>query len=165
VGFCIGLFFGLLTWLDAGMLAAGAVVFGVLGVSSGLWMSRRMARFWPGADDLTSVQRVTVVATVRRGAHPRDPALAPAVLDYSRGLHAAAEKGKPWRWLIVVVLLVAVMMALWDAVMGSVGNALASLIYLVLVGLELSWWPNRRAELLTNADRATAMATRMNSAG
>jgi hypothetical protein len=49
-------------------------------------------------------------------------------------------------------------MALWDAVHGSAGNAVASVVYLVVLGLELFWWPKRREGLLSNADRATAMA-------
>ena len=48
VGVCAGLFFGALAWLDSGMLVAGAIVFIVVGVGSGVWMARRMARSWPG---------------------------------------------------------------------------------------------------------------------
>ena len=38
--------------------------------------------------------------------------------------------------------------AVWDAVFGSWGNAVASGIYLVLLLLELFWWPKRRDRLL-----------------
>lgn len=158
IGVPTGLFFGALAWLDSGFVLAGAVVVVILGVGYGSWMARRMARYWPGAVELTGAERVTVVTMVRRGNPVVDPALAPAVLDYGTGLHAAAERGRPWRWLIVVVLLIVAVMALRDAVLGSWGNALASLIYLVLVGLEMSWWPIRRTELLTNGDRAAVTA-------
>ncbi|MDF2825919.1 MAG: hypothetical protein K0R68_3327 [Mycobacterium sp.] len=161
VGIAVGLFFGVLTWLDSGMLLGGVLASAVTGIASGVWMSRRMARFWPAAEQLTGQQRHVVAATVRRGGRIADPALAPAVLACSRGMQAAAERGRPWRWVVVVVLLVVIIMALWDAVMGSVGNALASLIYLVLIGLEMSWWPNKRAELLTNAERASVAATQI----
>lgn len=158
IGLCVGLFVGALAWLDSGKLLGGFAAFIVVGGAYGITMSRRMSRYWPGASELSATERVTVSATVRRGGRIADSALAPAVLDYGRGMYAAAEKGRPWRWVVVVVLVVVIVMAVWDAVMGSVGNALASLIYLVLIGLEMSWWPNRRAELLTNAERSMAAA-------
>jgi hypothetical protein len=99
-----------------------------------------------------------VVAATRRGDRIGDDALAPAVVDYSRALQAEAEKYRPLRWVIVFVLGVAVAAAAWDAVLGSVGNVVVSFAYLVLIVLELTWWPKRRAELLTNADRASAKA-------
>jgi hypothetical protein len=43
-------------------------------------------------------------------------------------------------------------------VVGSWGNAAASVIYLVIILLEVFWWPGREAPLLTNADRAAALA-------
>ena len=48
--------------------------------------------------------------------------------------------------------------AAWDAVFGSWGNAAASAIYLVLLSIELFWWPKRREQLLANADRAAEIA-------
>ena len=159
MGACAGLFFGLLAWLDSGMLISGAIVFVVLGVGCGFWMGRQMTRYWPGADELSSAQRVTVVAAARHGDRIGEDSLAPAVVDYSRALRAAADEYGPIRRaVIVVVLVVAAGMALWDAVFGSFGNAAASVVYLGLVGLEMFWLPKRRAELLTNADRAAAMA-------
>jgi hypothetical protein len=62
------------------------------------------------------------------------------------------------RAVVGFVLVVAAAMALWDAALGSPGNAVASAVYLVIAGLELFWWPNRRERLLSNADRATATA-------
>ena len=38
------------------------------------------------------------------------------------------------------------------------GNAIASAIYLVLLLLELFWWPKWQQQLLANADRAAEMA-------
>ena len=160
LGVCAGLFFGALSWLDSGLFIAGAIVFVLLGIGWGVWMTRRMTRYWPGSRELSGAQRVAVVATARGGDRIGDETLAPAVLGYVRGLHAAAEKGRRWRWVLVFVLVVAVGTTLWDALFGSIGNALASLIYLVLLGLELFWWPKRRAALLANADRAAALAHR-----
>jgi hypothetical protein len=157
VGVCAGLFFGVLAWLDSGMLVAGAIVFVILGVGSSVWMARRMSRYWPGAAELSGAQRVAVVAAARRGERIGDDSLAPAVVDYGRGLHAAVERGKPWRWVIVLVLVVAVATAAWDAVQGSLGNVVVSVVYLVLAGLEMFWWPRRCDELLANADRAAAL--------
>jgi hypothetical protein len=43
-------------------------------------------------------------------------------------------------------------------VFGSWGNAAASCIYLVLLLIELFWWPKWRERLLTNADHAADIA-------
>lgn len=76
----------------------------------------------------------------------------------------SAENGIRWRWLIVLLLLVAVGTTLWDAWNGSLGNAAASAIYLVLLVLEVFWWPKRQAHLLANADRAAALAAQVDVA-
>lgn len=161
VGVSAGLFFGFLAWLDSGMLWAAVIVVVVLGVGAGIWMPRRMARYWPGSLQLSGTQRVEVVQAARRGTAVSAAALAPAVGDYARGMHAAAERGIRWRWLIALLLLVAVGTALWDAVNGSLGNTVASVIYLVLLILEVFWWPTRQARLLANADRAAALAAQV----
>src|ERR1700712_4029487 len=119
IGVCPGLFLGALAVLDSETLIAGLVVFVVMGVASGLVMARRMARYWPGADTLSGAARVEVVNAVRHGERIADPALAPAVIDYGRGLHAAADDIRGWRWVIVFALVVAIAMSLWDAVSGS----------------------------------------------
>lgn len=149
---------GALAWIDSGFLLAGVITLVITGVFYGIWMHRRMARYWPGAKDLTGDERVTVARTARRGEHIPDARLAHAVIDYSQGLHAAAEKARPFRWVLPLVLVVAVGTAVWDAVFGSWGNTVASAIYLVLLLLELLWWPKRRDQLLANADRAAEMA-------
>ena len=80
------------------------------------------------------------------------------VIDYANGLHAAAENARPFRWLVPIVLVVGIATAAWDAVFGTWGNAIASAIYLVLLLLELFWWPKRQRQLLANADHAAEMA-------
>jgi hypothetical protein len=161
IGVCAGLFLGALAVLDSGRLIAGLIVFVVMGFGSGLVMARRMVRYWPGADRLSGAARVKVVNAVRHGGRIGDPALAPAVIDYGRGLHEAANDIRGWRWVIVFALVVAIAMSLWDAVSGSWGNLVASLVYLVLGGLEVFWWPKRLAELLSNADRSATLARRL----
>jgi hypothetical protein len=104
---------------------------------------------------------VSVVRTARRGERIGDARLAQAVIDYSTGMHTAAEQGRPYRWLPVFILVVAVAAAGWDAVSGSWGNAVASAIYLVLALIEMFWWPKRRERLLTNADRAADIAAHL----
>jgi hypothetical protein len=158
LGACGGLFFGIPAWLDSGLLVAGVVVFVVMGAASGVWMSRRMVRYWPGSRALSGPRREAVVAAARRGHRIDDDSLAPAVDDYRQALHAAADHGRPWRWLLVAVLIVGVGSTLWDTTHGSVGNAVASVIYLVVIGLELFYWPKRTEVLLANADRAATMA-------
>jgi hypothetical protein len=158
VGLGVGLFLSALAWLDSGMLLAGVIVFVILSTFYGIWMGRRMARYWPGAKALSGEERVTVVRTARRGERIGDARLAQAVIDYGRGMRAAAEQGRPFRWVVPLVLVVTVGTAVWDAVFGSWGNAVASGIYLVLLLLDVFWWPKRQEQLLANADRAAEMA-------
>jgi hypothetical protein len=157
IGAAVGIFLGALAWIDSGFLLSGVIVLVIVGVFYGIWMPRRMARYWPGAKQLTGDERVTVVRTARRGERIGDARLAQAVIDYSQGIHAAAEKARPFRWVVPLVLIVGVGTAVWDAVFGSWGNAVASFIYLVLLLIELFWWPKRRDELLANAARAAEM--------
>ena len=157
IGPAVGIAVGALAWLDSGFLLSGVIVLVIIGVFYGIWMPRRMARYWPRAKQLTGDERVTVVHTARRGERIDDARLTHAVVEYSQGLHASAEAGRPFRWLLPLVLIAAVATAVWDAVYGSWGNAVASCIYLVALLIELFWWPKRRDALLANADRAAEM--------
>ena len=89
-GGCAGVFFGGLALLDSGIPLVAAIVFVILGTGYGIWTARRMARYWPGACELTGAERVTVVRAARRGELVGDSRLARSVVDYSRGMHAAA---------------------------------------------------------------------------
>jgi hypothetical protein len=158
IGSVVGICLGALAWIDSGFWLSGVIVLVIIGVFYGTWMSRRMARYWPGAKQLAGEDRVTVVRTARRGERIGDPRLAQAVADYGQALHAAVEDARPFRWLVPLVLVVAVGTAVWDAVYGAWGNVVASCIYFVALLVELFWWPKRRGELLANADRASEMA-------
>ncbi len=152
-----------MAWLDSGFLLSGVIVLIVVGAFYGIWMARRMARYWPGAKQLSGDERVTVVRIARRGERIDNARLAQAVVDYSSGMHAAAEKARPFRWLLPLVLVVSLGTAVWDAVYGSWGNAAASAIYLALLLIELFWWPKRRDELLANGDRAADIAQHLSA--
>ena len=56
----------------------------------------------------------------------------------------------------MTVVVVAAVTAVWDAVFGSWGSAVASALYLAALVWELWWWPKRQAALLTAAGRAVA---------
>jgi hypothetical protein len=60
--------------------------------------------------------------------------------------------------VVPLVLAVGVGAAVWDSVFGSTRDIVASLLYLVLMAVELFWWPGRRDRLLANADRAKERA-------
>ncbi|MCT7659802.1 hypothetical protein [Mycobacterium deserti] len=158
IGAVVGMCTGGLAWLDSGALLTGVIVFGIVGTFYGVWMHRRMTRFWPGARRLTGDERVVVAHTARRGERVPDERLAQAVTDYGRGLHAAAETARPFRWVVPFVLVVAVATAVWDAAIGSWGNAVVSAIYLVALLVEVLWWPKRQQLILDNADRASMSA-------
>jgi hypothetical protein len=154
VGSCVGV----LAWLDSGFWVSGLIVFVVVGTCYGIWMARRMARYWPGAKDLTGEERVAVARAVRAGKPLDDDRLSQPVIDYSRGLHAAAQTARWLRWMLIFVLVVAVATAAWDAVSGSWGNLVASVIYLAALAVEAFWLPKHQAKLLVNADLAAALA-------
>jgi hypothetical protein len=76
-------------------------------------------------------------------------------------MRAAVDNGRPFRWVLPLVLVVAVGTTIWDGLFGTWGNAIASVIYLVLLLVEIFWWPKRREQLLANSDRAAEMAAAM----
>lgn len=156
IGPPVGIALGALAWIDSGFLLSGVVVTVVMGVFYGIWMPRRMARYWPGAKQLSGEERVRVVGSVRRGESVDDPRLSQAVIDYSSGLRAAAEKARPFRRVLIFVLVVAVLTTAWDAVYGSWGNLVVSAIFLVLLLIELLWWPKAHARLLANAEESAS---------
>ncbi|MBP1821237.1 hypothetical protein [Mycobacterium sp. OAE908] len=158
IGGFLGIVLGAMAWLDSGLLLAGILAGVTTGLIYGIWMPRRMARYWPGAKQLSSKNRVTVARTARHGEPIGDPQLAAAVIDYSGGMHASAEQAKPYRWVLPLVLVVSVGTALWDSIFGTWGNAIVSLVYLVALLAELLWWPKRRDRLLANSDRAADLA-------
>ncbi|WP_018600211.1 hypothetical protein [Mycobacterium sp. 155] len=154
IGGSVGLCLAVLALLDSGFWVAGVAVFVIIGVFYGIWMPLRMARYWPAAKQLDSADRVAVVTAARGGDRIEDARLMVAAVDYRRGMHAAAAQARSLRWLLLVVLVVAVGTTAWDAVFGSWGNAVASVIYLAALLAELFWWPKRQAQLLANVDRA-----------
>jgi hypothetical protein len=158
LGAVVGICLGALAWIDSGFWLGGAIAMVITGLVYGIMMPRRMARYWPGAKQLSGEDRVTVVRSVRRGERIGDARLTQAVVDYSQGLHASAEEARPFRWLLPLVLVVAVATAVWDAVYGSWGNVVASGIYFVALLVELFWWPKWRDRLLANADRAAEVS-------
>ena len=158
LGIGVGGFLGVLGWLDSGFWFVGLFLFLVLCVFYGVWMARRMARQWPGAKQLSGPDREQVARAARGGQRVDDPRLARAVIDYRDGMHQAAERGRLFRLLVWFVLVVAVGTAAWDAAFGSWGNAVVSCIYLVMLLLELFWWPKRQRQLLANVDRAADFA-------
>jgi hypothetical protein len=161
LGAALGISLGALAWIDSGMLLGGILAVFVTGLIYGIWIPRRMARYWPGAKQLSGEDRVTVARTARRGECIGDARLAQAVIDYSAGMHASAEQAKPYRWVVPLILVVGVGTTLWDSIFGTWGNAIASAIYLVALLIELFWWPKRRDELLANGDRAADIAAQV----
>ena len=149
-----GLCLGALAWLDAGAVVAAAAAMIAGGGVLGTVTARRMGHSWPEATALDAGDRVAVARAVRHGDPITDPHLAAPALGYARGLHAAAQTHPRWRWIFAGILVVALATALWDALYGSRGSAVASALYLVALLAEVFWWPRRRAQLLDRADRA-----------
>ncbi|BBX92864.1 hypothetical protein H5U98_16410 [Mycolicibacterium boenickei] len=154
IGAAVGVVLGVLAWLDSGFWVSGVIVLVVVGTCYGIWMARRMARYWPMSRQLSGADRVAVVRAARAGERIDDPRLVGAAREYRRGVHEAAESARPFRWLLPLVLVVAAASALWDAVFGSVGNVVVSVVYLAALVVELFWWPQRQAQLLARVDHA-----------
>lgn len=156
IGAAVGAVLGVLAWLDSGFWFAGLIVFVVVGACYGIWMARRMARYWPMSAQLSGADRVAMTRAARAGEPIENPSLIEAARDYRRGADEAAESAHRFRWLLPLVLVVAAASALWDAVFGSVGNAVVSVVYLGALVVELFWWPKRQAQLLANIRHACA---------
>ncbi|CRZ14582.1 hypothetical protein [Mycolicibacterium neworleansense] len=154
VGVGVGLVLGLLAWLDSGFWVSAVLVLVIVGTFYGTFMARRMARYWPMSKQLTGPDRVAIVRAARAGQPIDDPRWVEAARDYGRGVHAAAEAARPFRWLLPLVLVVAAASALWDAAFGSVGNVVVSVVYLAALAAEVFWWPKRQAQLLANVRQA-----------
>ena len=158
LGLGVGGVLGALAWLDSGLLLGGLIAFVILFLFYGVWMARRTVRYWPSAKQLNGAEREQVASAARRGLRIDDARLVPALTDYRNGLHESAEKAAPFRWLIPLVLVVSVATAAYDAVFGSWGNVIVSVIYLVMLLLELFWWSKRQKQLLANADQAVRLS-------
>ncbi|MCK0175205.1 hypothetical protein [Mycolicibacterium sp. F2034L] len=159
LGVVIGLFLGALAVLDSGVPLVGVIVAVVTGAVLGPFTEARMRHYWPGADAFTGAERVRIVRAARRGYPVDGDRLAGGVIDYSAGLRAAAEKSQTYRWVLWLVLAVALGVAVLDAATGSIRDTVASCVYLGLLAIELFWWPTRRRELLLNSALATALAS------
>jgi hypothetical protein len=165
VGLAVGIFFGALGFAESGSVVAlvALVVLGpfVFGIS----MARRMARFWPGARTLSGADRVAVVRATRRGQNIGEACLAHAVIEYGGGLREAREQARRYRWVVPVVAALSVILALTDSFFGSIRLALVSWLWVAIIVMELLWWPGKRADLLSNAERAEMLARQVSAGG
>ena len=124
----------------------------------GIPITRRMARFWPGAMKLIGADRVAVVRATRRGQMINEPQLAHAVIEYGSGLRQAQEETSRYRWVIALVALLSLILAVTDSFFGSTRLALVSWLWVAIVVAELVWWPRKQVELSSNAERAEMLA-------
>jgi hypothetical protein len=160
VGLPVGLFLGVLGFAESGSVAALLAAL-VASPVYGIPMTRRMARFWPGAKELIGADRVAVVGATRRGDNCGEARLAHAVVEYSSGLREAHEQARRYRWIVPVVVAVSLVLAVVDSFVTSTRPALVSWLWVAIVAAELWWWPRRRADLLAKAERAEALARQM----
>jgi len=165
VGLSVGVFFGALGWAESGSVAAllaivvsGPLVFGIP-------ISRRMARFWPGAAKLVGADRATVVRATRRGQEIDEPRLAHAVIEYGSGLRQAQEQGRRYRWVMPLVAILSLVLAVTDSFSGSIRLALVSWLWVAIVVAELVWWPRKQVGLLSNAEWAEKLARQILAGG
>ena len=97
----------------------------------------------------------------RSGQDISDARLAPAVIEYSRALHRAAEGFRLWWWLILVLGVVALGTAIADTIFAPVREAVVSWLYFAFFPIEAFWWPRRQARILANAELAEESASQL----
>jgi hypothetical protein len=159
-GLAVGLVLGLLALFGSNSVLAGVVALVIITLFYGILMTRRIAKYWPGAKNLSGPDRVAVVRATRGGHDIADPRLANGVVEYSRGLHEAAEH-RLWWWLIAVIGVVAFGTAIADTIFSPVGEAVVSWLYFLFFPIEAWWWPRRQAQLLANAEQAEESARQL----
>jgi hypothetical protein len=161
IGLPTGIFFGALVFADSGQWLGALIAVLVLSPFCGIMMVRRMARFWPGANDRTTADRLAVVRATRGGTDIGEARLALAVIDYSSGLHESHEQARPYRWLVRLFAALALILALSETFFGSIRGALVSWLFVAFLVVELVWWPRTQAHLLSNAERAEKLARQL----
>lgn len=158
VGVAVGVFVALLAWIGSNLVLPALVVLAVVTPLYTAVTARRMSGCWPGAKNLRGADRVAIVRAARSGRDIGDPRLAPAVIEYTRGLHDAAERVRLWWWLIVLLGVVALGTAIADTIFAPIGETVLSWLYFAFFPIEIWWWPRRQAHLLANADCAKESA-------
>jgi hypothetical protein len=153
----LGVVTGLLALFGSNLWIAGVAAFVGVMLIYPAFMARRMMKLWPGAKDLSGADRVAVARAVRTGADIGDARLAGAVVEYSRGLKAAAERGV-WWWFVALLGAVALVVAILDTLFSPVREAIVSWLYFAFFPIEAWWWPRRQAQLVGNAERAEEAA-------
>jgi xanthosine utilization system XapX-like protein len=157
-GLAVAVVVALLALISSNSPLAGVAALVVIWVSYSVIMARRMSRFWPGARTLSGADRVAVARAARSGRDIGERRLAPAVIEYSRGLRDAREHVLLARWLIVLLALVALGTAIADSIFSPPGEAVVSWLYFAFFPVELVGWPRLAARLIANAERAEGWA-------
>ncbi|MFF9396164.1 hypothetical protein [Streptomyces griseoluteus] len=157
-GLAAGVFFGLFVLVESGAWAAAVVVLLVLTPLHGVRVAQRMSRVWPAGAYLDPADRAAVVRATRSGGTVPDPRLAPDVLRYAEALRLTAERDRIRQWVMVLVAVVSLALAGYDTTAGTARQALVSWLVVVLVVLDLIWWPRRRDRLMDRVEHAEAAA-------
>ena len=165
VGLAVGIFFGALGFAESGSVVALVALVALGPFVFGIPMARRMASFWPGAKMLSGADRVAVVRATRRGHNIGETCRAHAVIEYSSGLREAHDQARRYRWMVPVVAALSLILALTDSFFGSIRLALVSWLWVAIIVVELLWWPGKRADLLSNAERAETLARQVLAGG
>jgi Flp pilus assembly protein TadB len=163
IGLPAGALLGAFAFADSGSVLGFVLAAIVCGFVYGVGMTWRMGRSWPRAHELDAADRVAVIRAVRHGEKISEDRLAPDVVEYCERLREAQEKRHPYRWLIPAGAVLALIIAVFDTLAGSVLSALVSWLILAFFLVELLWWPKRQARFLANVERAEALARRSSS--
>jgi hypothetical protein len=159
LGLIAGILLSALSFADSGIWLSSLIVLVILTPFYAILMGRRMRKFWAGANELTGPDRVAVARAARRGEKVGDARLAPAVNDYSDGLHAAYEDALPKRWILWIVVLGSLVAAVVDCFTAPPRSIVISWLFVAFLGVELWWWPRQQKRLVDNAERAASLAT------
>jgi len=116
-GVITGLGVGLLWFAAEGSWDIGA---SVTGVCLGVFLAFTTWRSWPAAKSWRPAERAAIVRSVHRGEAPKDPRLAPGVLDFAAAIRRNVQRLRDRRG---PVLLLASIIFVGAAVVTSVAES------------------------------------------
>ena len=68
------------------------------------------------------------------------------------------DSARRYRWVILLVAIVSLILAVTDSFFGSIRLALVSSLWVAIIVAELLWWPGKLGDSLSNAERAEMQA-------
>ncbi len=129
------------------------------GLVFGAVMGVLLARTTRDLSLLSTSQRAQVMTAVRKGDAPQDPALVAAAVE--RAVRVQKQNSSVWPFVgLGIFVLLSVVIAIGDAIAGTLTTGDVLLVVFWLAFLPILWWQSRRvAERARSAEVAARRAT------